>query len=298
MKRAVFFINRMWAFGTIHYGLMQMLFQHGFDCEVMDWSVSYNAEEFNMIVENTDIFLTTTDGVASLLSYNVPFEKIYGVAHGQWDLLLANKILGRDFYDKLAGFGAVSNILKIKAKEFGISREPSVIPFGINTNRFYSKVSNKLEVVATAGAYESHNFFGEEIKRGRLTEQATHESVLLYKNNKRFHYLSMPCFYRSVDCVVMSSTEEGAGLPMLEAAAAGRLTIGTPVGYYEENWQLSGGICVPIESDKFVIECKKYLTYFKDNPADYVKQCKCIQEYAMDNYNWTKFIDRWINFLQ
>ena len=296
MKRAIFFINRMWAFGTIHYGLMQMLFQHGFDCEVLDWSISYQADEFNMMIDNTDIFLTTTDGVGPLMSYNVPFEKIYAVGHGQWDLLLANKVIGKDFYSKLGGYGVVSNILKAKSIEFGIERVPSVIPFGINTDRFYSKISNQLNVVATAGAYESYNFAGEEIKRGRLTEQAAREAGLLYKNNKKFHYLTMPSFYRSVDCVVMSSVEEGAGLPMMEAAA-GRLTIGTPVGYYADNYLVSGGICVPVEANAFVTECRQQLNFFKSYPHDYFKHCKQIQEYAMDNYKWTKFIDKWINFL-
>ena len=38
---------------------------------------------------------------------------------------------------------------------------------------------------------------------------------------------------------------------MLEAAAAGRLVIGTPVGHFPRKAYQGGGILAPIEADKF-----------------------------------------------
>ena len=102
----------------------------------------------------------------------------------------------------------------------------------------------------------------------------------------------MPAYYKKIDAVIMSSTEEGGGLPMLEGAAAGRLCIGTPVGYLEEN--INGGIVVPIQSSDFVLQTTRVLEYYKNNPKEYYQKCVDIQEYARYNYDWSRVIDQWI----
>lgn len=51
--------------------------------------------------------------------------------------------------------------------------------------------------------------------------------------------------------MIIASTEEGAGLPALEAAAAGRLVISTPVGHWPERAGSEKGITVPIEESAF-----------------------------------------------
>jgi glycosyltransferase involved in cell wall biosynthesis len=101
-------------------------------------------------------------------------------------------------------------------------------------------------------------------------------------------------YYKGVDSVIMSSTEEACGLPMLEAAAAGRLCIGTPVGYFAENGLKGGGIQVSLEENQFVNEVSAILNYYKNNPDQYRRKCLDIQEYARYNYDWSKVIDQWI----
>ena len=297
MRNIVFFTEAKWAFGTIHNSLCKELYKYGINAELLDWEKQYSTDEIHRIADNTDYFVTTPVGIAYLINYNFPLEKIISVAHGQWDILLAKNHLGLDIYHKTAKFGAVSRILKDKAKEFGVPVECHEVPFGIHFDRFYSKPCDTLESVAMAGAYESFNFYGQEIKRGRLTESAMYGTGLNYVKHKFQHYLTMPSFYRSIGCVVMSSSEEGAGLPMMEAAAAGRLTLGTPVGYFEHNAPAGGGILLPIEENDFVKSLNQNLIHYKNNPQEYKQKCLDIQEFARENYDWSKHIEPWVNFL-
>ena len=84
----------------------------------------------------------------------------------------------------------------------------------------------------------------------------------------------MPEFYRSVDAVVTSSISEAAQLPVMEAAAAGRLVIGTPVGHFPLRAYQGGGIIAPAAADKFRAFTAATLRYYKDNPTAYVEKCR------------------------
>ena len=95
----------------------------------------------------------------------------------------------------------------------------------------------------------------------------------------------MPDFYRTVDAVLISSISEGAGLPVMEAAAAGRLVIGTPVGHFPLKAYQGGGIIAPIEAEKFKEFAVATLRYYKENPAAYVEKCRSIQE-AARKFDW------------
>lgn len=298
MKKIICFVEPKWAFGSIHNSLCKLLYSYGINAELLSWEKEYALDEFKQITEDTDGFVTTPVGVSYLINYQVPLEKIYSVAHGQWDILLGANLLGYDIYHKLAGFGVVSQILKQKAKEFGVPVEPSLIPFGIHFDRFYTKPSTQLSTVAMAGAYQSHNFFGQEIKRGHLVEQSVFNADLIFKKHNFYHYLTMPSFYKTVDCVIMSSSEEGAGLPMMEAAAAGRLCVGTPVGYFEHNGPLGGGVVVPVDETEFVNETSETLNFYKQNSEAHRSKCSEIQEFAREHYDWSKYIDPWVNFLK
>lgn len=298
MKNIIFFIENKWAFGTIHNSLCKELYKFDINAELLNWEKSYQVDEMLQISDSIDYFVTSPTGIVSLLNYQIPVSKIIAVAHGQSDILLIKQHLGLEIYSKIAKYGVVSEILKQKSIEFGVDVPITVVPFGIHFDRFYSKPSEKLSVIAMAGAYESFNFFGQEIKRGNLVEQAVKYTGLNYKKHNFYHYLSMPNFYRSVDCIVTASTEEGAGLPMLEAAAAGKLCIGTPVGYFEKNGLQGGGHIVSIDSGCFVNELIDLLNYYKNNTAEYKKKCLEIQDYARHHYDWQYHIDTWVKFLQ
>lgn len=298
MKNVLFYTQNKWAFGSIHYGLIKELYKYGFYCNLLDWSISYTEEEFSLLCEKYDLFVTTPEAVMLLHdTCKIPLEKIITIAHGQWDILLAKSQARLDFYPLLRGFGVISNILQKKCIEWNISRIPNVVELGIHFDHFYSKPSTQLKIIGYGGAKENYNFSGEKIKRGHLVEEAVQDTGLELKFHNFYNFLCMPAYYKTVDCVIMSSTEEAGGLPMLEAAAAGRLPIGTPVGFFEENAPKGGGILVPLEERAFVDATKQTILYYKDNPGDYVNKCLEVQNYARENYDWSHKISSWVELL-
>lgn len=297
MKQLVFFTENKWAFGSIHHALCKLLYPYGFNCEVLDFFVKYQQNEIQQIDRNTDLFVTTPPGAVWLLEYGIDPEKIYAVAHAQWDILLAQQRMGLNF-NKLKKYAVVSEILLQKSKQFGITRVPDVTPLGIFFDRFYHKPCEQLTAVGYAAAWQSQNFWGQEIKRGYLVRSAADSVELPLQICNQYHYLAMSEFYNQVGCIVMSSVEEGAGLPMMEAAAAGRLCIGTPVGYFEHNGPAGGGVTVPIDAAQFVAGLTGQLTFYKQNPDAYRRKCDAIQQYARAHYDWTNFIEPWAKFLQ
>lgn len=295
MKKIIFFIENAWAFGTIHQSLSKVLFQHDILADVLDWNNSYQQQDMDYISRNYDYFVTLPLAINALTSYGIPLEKIIVIAHGQWDFLKASEQLNAAIYDQVAGYAVVSENLKEKSKEFGINRVPVVTPIGIIVDNFIRPVPKKLETIGYASSFVHHNYQGDDIKRGRLVQTVAAKTHLKLVLNQKFHYLGMPAFYESVDAVIMSSTEESVGLPMMEAAAAGRLTVGTPVGYYALNGKPSGGIVAPLDERQFVNKVSKQLIYYKANPIDYQKVCRNIQSYAKKHYDWSHHIDKWVS---
>jgi hypothetical protein len=298
MKRVLFYTLTKWAFGTIHCGLEKELYKHGIIANSLDWSEPYSIDEFRLLNQTYDLFVTNPEAVIHLNSYGIPLEKIATVAHGQWDMLLARRDCGNDFYNALYRFGVVSDILKTKASEFGITRTPDVIPFGIHFDMFYKKPSDSLRRVGYAGAREVKNFFGTEIKRGHLVKDTINKipSVNLIEHGF-YTWMCMPAYYSSVDALVVSSIEESAGLPSLEAAAAGRLVLSTPVGYFEKYGPAGGGVVLPMSDDGFCSELRRQIDYYSLNPDAHKQKCLDIQEFARENYDWSKHIEAWVRFL-
>jgi glycosyltransferase involved in cell wall biosynthesis len=105
----------------------------------------------------------------------------------------------------------------------------------------------------------------------------------------------MPGFYKKVDAVLIASTEEGAGLPLLEAGAAGKLVISTPVGHYSRVGP-KGADFVPIVEHEFIEKTVELLSYYKSNSEKYRQRCLEIQHHAQ-SYDWKYVIDNWIEIL-
>jgi glycosyltransferase involved in cell wall biosynthesis len=297
MKKVLFFTQNRWAFGSIHHALCKELYKHNIYANLLDWTVQYSKDEFKHLQNTYDIFVTNPDAVLPLhYNYDVPLNKIITIAHGQWDILLAKQNADQDFYPHLKGFAVISNVLKRKCIEWSISVIPKVVEVGIHFDMFYDSPSSSLRYIGYGGAKKTTNFFGVEIKRGELIEQVVDciDNVELVPHSF-YNHLCMPGYYKNLDCVVMGSIEEAGGLPMLESAAAGRLPIGTPVGYFEENSQRGGGILLPLEETSFKEQLKNTLEFYRDNPIDYKNKCLEVQAYARDNYDWSKKIDKWLD---
>lgn len=299
MKKVIFFTQNRWAFGSVHNGLCKELYKFDILANIFDWTRDYTPDEISMISDSYDMIVTNPEFAGMLLlEYNVPANKIIAVAHAQWDILYSNYKYGLSFLKDIKDYAVISNILKVKSYEFGCPVIPKIVKYGLHFDLFYNKPSSQLKNVGYAGIKKTFNFYNQEIKRGNLSDLAIKLSGLNAVNNNNYNFLCMPTYYKNIDAVIMSSTEEGGGLPMMEGAAAGKLCIGTPVGYFEENADLGGGITVPLDTQNFLLETSNTLLFYKNNPEEYYKKCVDIQEYARYNYDWSAVIDQWVSLLR
>jgi glycosyltransferase involved in cell wall biosynthesis len=182
----------------------------------------------------------------------------------------------------------------------GVSRVPMVAPLGTSFAKFHSAISQRLATVGYASSM-SVKTYGVEWKRGELAAAAAREAGLPFKvagsTGEQISLHDMPEFYRSVDAVLISSISESGPLPVIEAAAAGRLVIGTPVGHFPLRAYQGGGIIAPIEAEKYKAFTTATLRYYKENPAAYVDKCHGIQE-AARKFDWQHMIGGWIELIE
>ena len=115
--------------------------------------------------------------------------------------------------------------------------------------------------------------------------------------HKFYNHICMPGYYKSIDGIVVSSTEETVGLPGMEAASAGRLVISTPIGYFANHGPKGGGVVVPLEPQEFVDNVYQQVCYYRDNAQAYREKCESIQQYAKENYDWSVVINDWLELL-
>jgi glycosyltransferase involved in cell wall biosynthesis len=301
MKKVLFYTQSRWAFAAIHRGLEKELYKYGIIANLLDWTQHYTPDEMRLLNDTYDLFVTNPEAVVHLNRLGIPPDKIATVAHGQWDMLLARRDFGNEFYKQIRKFGVVSNILKTKAQEFGIKRIPDVIPFGIHFDLFYRRPSDNLSRIGYGGAKETKNFFDLEIKRGHLVRQTVEKiSGVNLIEHSFYNWMCMPGYYNSVDAIAVSSIEESAGLPSMEAAAAGRLVLSTPVGYFEEYGPRGGGVVLPMghpNEEEYCSALTESITFYQQNSDAYKQKCLDIQEFARENYDWSKHIEAWVNFL-
>jgi hypothetical protein len=297
MKKILFFTEDDWAFGSLHHGLEKELYKNGIYSNVLDWRNLYTIDEIAYLVDHYDYFVTSPGELMILINYGVPLEKVVTIAHAAWDIFRASSLdipIATEHYSKLHNYAVINPELQYVAKYSGCAKEVKLVKNGVHFDYLYRKPSQQLLKVGYAAQMETVNFFQQKIKRGYLVEKAAELSGLEFKPNGKFKFLCVPGYYNTVDCVIQSSIEEACGLPMLEAAAAGRLCIGTSRGYFKHNADNGGGIKVRLDDDDFVADVIETFEYYKANPEKYKQKCLDIQEYARYNYDWKYVIDGWI----
>ena len=297
MKRIIFFIEPEWAYGVIHYDLVKWLQPYNIRASVMSWTRQYTVDEVQELSQHIDYFVSTPSGLEALCIYHYGInpEQTIVVCHSREDIEYLLR-LPADFINRIARFGAVSNWVKDEMIRLGITKPIQVCTLGVDYEQFYSPVAKELEIVGYAGAYKViHN---DHIKRAHLVDQAVGRSGLGLKIAIQYHnsFTTMPGFYPQVGAIVVSSTHEGAGLPALEAAAAGRLVISTAVGHWDRIG-LRGAVEMPIEEQAFVDKCSETLIYYKNNHKEYQARCLTIQEHARE-YDWTNHVESWVELIK
>lgn len=309
MIKLACFIHGEWAFGSIHHELVKCLSQHEIDGLVLCWEKQYSLLELGEYEKTIDLVLTVPQGTFWLQEKKVISpEKCLTVFHSQLDLLYFKQNFSEDLIKRCKKFGAVSQYLIKRAKELDINIPIEYLPLGINYNRYYYKPNENLETIGYAGIYHDREEFTQKQvnydhpglhKRSYLAKEIADENNLKFKLAVGYHksFVTMAGYYPTVDCIICPSMNEGAGLPLLEAGAAGKLVLTTPIGHFAEKVTPAGAIPLPFEETQFKGYAKKLLEFYVPNRNAYKEKCYQIQEHAK-SYDWKYSIDYWINFIR
>lgn len=299
MTRVIFYTENAWAFGNIHQTLCQLLRPLGVDAVLLDWHQQHSTDTFQLLMQCQHVFVTMPPAVSVLHQrYGVPLHRIVSVAHGQWDLRLAHQQQGSEFYQQLAGHAVVSENLRACSAELGIAVAPAVLTLGVDFHRFARPSAQQLRTVGYAGAQAVKNFQGTEIKRGYLVQQLMQQlPALQLLQHQHYAWPAMPAYYAQLDALLVSSSEEGAGLPAMEAAAAGRAVLSTSVGYVAQWPAESGVIQLPMAAAQYQQAAVQQLQHWQQDPAVFARHCAQLQQFAQDQLDWSHHVQRWAEFL-
>ena len=310
MKRVIFFVDTEWALGCVHYELTKYLFIKNINASVLNWEKEYTSAEMKELDSVVDYFISIPIGIGKLIDkYNISPEKCIAVAHALVDIIQLMHFSPSNL-ERLHAYSAISNWLITKSQALQLSRQPVLSPLGINYNNFYSEPSNQLNTVGYGGTFFSRqdlidkeylfNAYPYEPaarKRAYLAQELAEQAGLNFVIAQKYHnsWVTMGGFYKTIDAVIIPSTEEGGGLPALEASAAGKLVISTPVGVWI-NKPSSVGHTVPIDEDKFMKETLALLNDYKNNPKAYYEKCKSTQLDAKA-FDWYNVINSWVKLI-
>lgn len=300
-RRVVFFIHTEWALGSIHYELAKAIYSD-IDVTLLSWDTGYTYQEIVELDAVTDLFVTLPSAAKILIKdYKINPSKISLIGHGISDFHQFLNELPAEYMDNINQLGVVSEKLKSQVIELGFTKIPQVLNVGVNTNRYFCKSATELKTVGYGSKFvrlDGHTT--SDWKRGYLAAYCANQAGLEFKTAEGYHnsFVTMAGFYSQIDCLIVSSTEEeAAGLPALEAGAAGRLVITTPVGHASDYaLTTKGGIGVPIDKDQFIESTINILNYYKQHPREFADKCAAIQEHARC-YDWDVCKDSWIEFL-
>lgn len=295
MTKVLFFVDVGWASGAVHFDLTRYLHAHGIISDVLDWGRRYSRQEMAMLAEYYD-YIVTLPGQTGVLTdqYSIPHAKIIIIAHSFHDLRIALRTRPPEELDGFAAYGVVSDTLLQTSVNLGIRRVPKVTRLGINYQKFFAPVSSALKVVGYGSTMHADSGAGLDIKRGFLAGQIAEAAGLLFRPASGYVFLAMPRYYTQVDVVLVTSLTESVSLPAMEAAAAGRLVIGTPTGCLPYLASIGAAVLAPFDAEAYRDFVVAKLQYFRDHPAAYIDICKATQA-AAKHLDWERCVQDWIN---
>jgi hypothetical protein len=288
----LFFTQNQWAFGQIHHALIKRFYTHGVYAHLLNFYQEYRQKEYDMLNSTFKTFVTTPEAVARLMHHGIPPNKIVAIAHAERDVVGGVKNSGTEVFNLLKGFGVINKTLSTIWKSFGVAREPTVVRNGVDFDYYYAPASDALKIVGYAGAAMHPMSDGSDCKRSYLASRVMENSGLEYRCAPNINHLCMAAYYRTIDAVLVTSNYEACGLPILEAAAAGRLVVSPEVGYFDG---AHGALC-RLDDEDFVADAKEALAKYQD-PALYKEACEKAQQYARDHYDWGSVISGWLKLI-
>jgi glycosyltransferase involved in cell wall biosynthesis len=291
VKKVIFYTEALWAFGSLHSELCKVLYGQGVNAILMDWKIPYTVAEMQEIDATGPIWCTEPHAIEVLVKqYGISPSRIVLICHSIADVEWAMDNINPDEYRQ---FIVISNFLAGVAADRGYM--PWVQHIGANVHDFDYHHATELRRVGYAGTTRAEY---AENKRPELIQRACEIAGLEFVTAEHYHntFVTMPGFYKTVDAVVVASRHEGDGMISLEAGAAGRLVLSTPVGHWPELCENGGGITLPTDPDGIVEALVAHFTYFKDNPQEFAYICSGIQQYAK-RYDWSKVAPAWAHLL-
>jgi glycosyltransferase involved in cell wall biosynthesis len=290
MIKVLFFTENNWAFGAIHRALCKRLFKYDINADILSWEHQYTDIEFECMIKTHHYFSTTPESIGGLINRGVPPSKLIVVAHGSESLNRAVAQFGAEVFESLCKFAVINKDLEVLSERLGIKRKPSLVKVGVDTDYFYSPPSKELKVLGYAGAKQHLLKGGRDCKRVQLIEEVARQTGLpLICPTSKMTHMSMPGYYTHIDALLVASSEETAGLPAMEAAAAYRLGISTEVGYFNN----SSGVVCSMDESQFVADAVNAIEKYKD-PELYWAKCLETRAYAVANYDWKHHINDWL----
>lgn len=288
----LFYTQNRWAFGQIHHSLIKRLWSHGIYAHLLDWTQSYSQLEFDLLNKKFETFVTTPEAVEHLKQRGIPLSRIVSIAHHEKDITSAVTDYGVSNFEELKGYGVINNSLIDVSKKLGIKRIPFTLKVGIDFDHFYLPVNKTLEVIGYAGEIKSSMSDGSDFKRSYLIPSIIDRVKLPLRSHEFFNHLCMSGYYTLIDALLVSSNYETAGLPAMEAAAAGKLVISPAVGYFDGSF----GVLCRTPDQEFLEDAVETIERFKD-PVLYKNICLSSQQCIKDHFDWSVLIKDWINII-
>ena len=256
MTTLCIYTDTEWGLGEWARGLAAHV---PFDVTLLDWARA-TAED----VAGFDLYLTLPEYRTGLFERGIPPERIAVVAHDESDL---QRALRRSSLAAYRGYAVVSDSLACSSLTLGITRVPTVLRLGVDCAKFHAPPPERLQRLGYMSVMSRRTESGVERKRGHLAREIAEKSGLEFvQSDVRVPSAALPAKYHGIDALVMTSLQEGAGQPPLEAAAAGRFVIGTPVGQFPRLAWEGIGVMGPLGEKEFVQFAVNRLVDMKSDP--------------------------------
>jgi hypothetical protein len=243
--------------------------------------------------EKYDLYFSTPVGCFFLHdTYGWPLEKCYAQAHSEFDIEDALRRFPQTYFDRLAGYAAISPAIREASIARNVPRLPTLLPVGITAANYARPMSTSLRRLGYFGRMARSDHDQPDLKRGYLAERVARESGLEFYQREHLHFLAADRLYREVDVVMFCSTTEGNPYVALEAAAAGVPTLGTPVGLFPDIANNGAGFLLPVDPEQFVAGAVEVIRQLRDQPAlyQYVSQTAVS---ASQPFDWSAVAPRW-----